>query len=70
MLLSPQLNPSAGLYPTDILQRLRVDEMLGIVTDVRGKIVPTMRMSDEAEKAAARKVGTYSTVRSETLRVD
>ncbi|EER00266.1 Glutathione S-transferase, putative [Perkinsus marinus ATCC 50983] len=56
------LNPSAGLYPTDILQRLRVDEMLGIVTDVRGKIVPTMRMSDEAEKAAARKELTTTTL--------
>mmetsp|Transcript_15873 Transcript_15873/g.15673 ORF Transcript_15873/g.15673 Transcript_15873/m.15673 type:complete len:117 (-) Transcript_15873:23-373(-) len=29
--------------------------MLGIVTDVRAKIGATMRMSDEAEKAAARK---------------
>ncbi|KAF4678283.1 glutathione Stransferase [Perkinsus chesapeaki] len=49
------LNPSVNLYPDDPRQRLRVDEMLGIVTDVRGKIGPTVHMTDEAQKAAARK---------------
>ncbi|KAF4685570.1 glutathione Stransferase [Perkinsus olseni] len=35
--------------------RLRVDEMLGIVTDIRAKIGATVHMTDEAQKAAARK---------------
>ncbi|KAF4657140.1 glutathione Stransferase [Perkinsus olseni] len=49
------LKPSIGLYPADILQRLRVDEMLGIVTDIHAKIGATVLMTDEAQKAAARK---------------
>ncbi|KAF4737103.1 glutathione Stransferase, partial [Perkinsus olseni] len=50
------LNPSANLYPADNRERLRVDEMLGIVADVRAKIGATIYMTDESQKEAARKV--------------
>ena len=44
-----------GLYPTDDLEALRVDEFLGAVEDVRMQIVPSVREKDAEKKAAMRK---------------
>ncbi|KAF4749057.1 glutathione Stransferase, partial [Perkinsus olseni] len=42
--------------PADNRERLRVDEMLGIVADVRAKMGATIYMTDESQKEAARKI--------------
>ena len=44
----------AGLYPSDALEALRVDELLEAVLDIRGKMSVTYAMPD-SEKVEARK---------------
>lgn len=44
----------ASLVPHDLLERLRVDEILNACEDVYGVLGPTMRIADAAEKLAAR----------------
>ena len=43
----------AGLYPTDPIEALRVDELLDAIIDIRTKISPTYSLP-EAERIAAR----------------
>ncbi|KAF4741820.1 glutathione Stransferase, partial [Perkinsus olseni] len=64
------LNPSANLYPADNRERLRVDEMLGIVADVRAKIGATIYMTDESQKEAARKVLAEDTLHFYLARIE
>lgn len=47
---------SYGLYPEDIAEAARVDELMDAVEDLRHKITPSMRMQDAGEKAAARQL--------------
>lgn len=51
-----QLNPSAGLYPqSDLMKRLRIDELMDMVKDTHVKLAATMKM-DEEMKMKTRKV--------------
>lgn len=44
----------ASLVPHDLIERLRVDEILNACEDVYGVLGPTMRIADATEKLAAR----------------
>ncbi|MDX1555999.1 MAG: glutathione S-transferase family protein [Xanthomonadales bacterium] len=44
----------AGLYPDDLLEAARCDEVMSAIEDVMCRIVPTLFMQDEDEKRAAR----------------
>ncbi|EER15147.1 Glutathione S-transferase, putative [Perkinsus marinus ATCC 50983] len=42
------LNPSAGLYPqSDLMKRLRIDELMDMVKDTHVKLAATMKMDEE-----------------------
>jgi len=43
-----------GLYPDDLYQAAKVDEVIDFISDMNTKISPTMRMKDAEEKMAAR----------------
>lgn len=43
-----------GLHPSDPLEAARHEELMCHVEELRGKVSPTLRIADEAEKRAAR----------------
>lgn len=45
----------AKIHPADPMQALKIDEICGIVTDLRWKIAGSIQEEDEARKAAMRK---------------
>mmetsp|Transcript_5760 Transcript_5760/g.4941 ORF Transcript_5760/g.4941 Transcript_5760/m.4941 type:complete len:201 (-) Transcript_5760:89-691(-) len=47
------LNPSTGLYPLDLKQRLLVDEIMDIVKDIQWSIVSVVKTSEGEAKVAA-----------------
>mmetsp|Transcript_32811 Transcript_32811/g.93112 ORF Transcript_32811/g.93112 Transcript_32811/m.93112 type:complete len:214 (+) Transcript_32811:162-803(+) len=46
----------SGLYPSNPLGCMKVDELMDAVEDVLGELRPSLREADEAKKMAARKV--------------
>ena len=44
----------SGLYPTDSLEVLRVEESVGLRDDLSAKLIPTMYIKDNDEKLKAR----------------
>jgi len=50
------LGKQCGLYPADVLEAARVDEILGFTEDLYGVISPSIRESDLQKKAAMREV--------------
>ncbi|KAJ3009383.1 cytochrome c oxidase subunit 1 [Thoreauomyces humboldtii] len=49
-----KLKPDVGLYPTDPFLALKVDELMNVVDEMDGIMVPTMYVKDETEKARQR----------------
>ncbi|EER14648.1 Glutathione S-transferase, putative [Perkinsus marinus ATCC 50983] len=47
------LNPSTGLYPLDLKQRFRVDEMMDIVKDIQSSFFMVMKAPEGEERGAA-----------------
>lgn len=58
--LGAQVNCTKGFlsskkcYPSDLMLRFQVDEMIEVLEDVRMKLVPTFRIKDQKDKEAAR----------------
>ncbi len=46
----------SGLYPADALQALKVEEALGLLTDVQQKLVATFPEQDPVKRQELRKV--------------
>ena len=44
----------SGLYPTDSIEVLRVEESVALRDDLLAKVVPTMSIKDNDEKLKAR----------------
>merc|ERR1712137_681502 len=49
------MGKQGGLYPTDLLASLQVDEVMDAIEDIYGLIGPTMHIKDEEEKLNKRR---------------